>query len=162
MRRLRLSLLVAVLALAACSKSEPIGQPPDERPPDFVLSDPDGNAFQLSSTEGKVVLLTFFASWCGSCRAEAPLLGELYRTYKDQGFEIVAVAVNSSIEDTKAFIEAFDVPYLIVMDNNVVSRFGYGVSRVPTNYFISRDVFLIGPYGPLGKEDFEDQIKKLL
>lgn len=162
MRRFRYALLAVILALAACSKSEPVGETNGERPPDFVLTDTDGNLFQLSSTEGKAVLLTFFAPWCGTCRAEAPLLVELYQSFKSQGFEIVAVSVSAGVEETREFMDEFNVPYLVVLDNNVVSHFGYGISHVPTNYFISRDGFLIGPYGPLSKEEFEEQIKKLL
>lgn len=138
---------------------------PDPGPPDFILSDLDGNEFRLQSTQGKVVILTFFAPWCPVCQSEAPVLAELHEQYAAQGLEIVAVAVQAeSIDQIRAFKADFDLPYRILVDNGLVSSAaGYNVVSVPTTYFIDREVNLYGPFRRhIEKDEFDNVVRRYL
>jgi thiol-disulfide isomerase/thioredoxin len=151
-----------IVLLTACSESGTTEEDPPVEPPDFSLNDPDGTPFRLSSTEGKVVLLTFFGPWCGACRAEVPVLASLYTKYQSEAFEIVAVAVNTTADKVKEFKAELSIPYRILLDDGVVSRTLYGITYVPTDYLIDRDGYLHGPYSMLGQQKYEQLIEELL
>jgi peroxiredoxin len=154
-------LLLAVLCVAAGCDSDPVQV--DERPANFTLPDLEGNDFTLSSTQGQVVLLTFFAPWCPVCQSEVPALKELHDTYSDDGLVIVAVATRAnSREEIEQFQENYDVPYRIVIDDGRVSQLGYGATQVPTTFIIDRDVNKSLPYGHLTEEEMVDLIEPLL
>ena len=145
----------------SCSSTE-IEPNVDPRPPNFTLNDLDGNAFQLSSTQGSVVMLHFFAPWCTICQQEAPLINELHRDFSRLGLVVVGIAVNAaSVEQIEEFRDTYDVPYRILVDDGRVSSLGYGVTNIPTTYFIDRDVNLIGPYGARTKDEYVGIIEPL-
>ena len=77
-----------------------------EQAPDFSVTLAGGEAFRLSDLQGKYVLLQFWGSWCGPCRAENPHLADLYEQYKDAGFEIVSVAIEQNPRNWQRAIEA--------------------------------------------------------
>ncbi|MBS1854849.1 MAG: TlpA family protein disulfide reductase, partial [Acidobacteria bacterium] len=94
-----LSALLAVLGLAACSSgvraAEPVKAEKDRKPaPDFTLKDADGKTVHLSDYKGKVVLLDFFATWCGPCKIEIPWFKEFERQNKDRGFSVLGVSMD--------------------------------------------------------------------
>ena len=156
------ALALCMLIGAGCKEDNPVAVV-DPRPPDFTLADLDGNTFQLSSTQGKVVLLHFFAPWCPVCQSEAPVLAELHDQFGAAGLVIVAVAVQAvSLDQIRNFKDTYEVPYLILVDDGRVSVVGYGVNSIPTTYFIDKEVALSGPFGPLSKEEFVDRIQPLL
>lgn len=73
--------------------------------PDFELQDLDGKAVKLSSYRGEAVLVNFWATWCGPCQAEMPLLQDRYTTYHDSGLEILAVNIGEDVDTVRPFIE---------------------------------------------------------
>src|SRR5690606_27287514 len=109
--------------------------------PDFQQPDVDGEPVKLSDFKGRYVLVDFWASWCGPCRAENPNLLEAYNNYKDKGLNILAV----SLDDNKgraAWLKAIEddgMPWVQVADlkgwNNEAAVL-YGVRAVPQNYLI--------------------------
>ncbi|MGE0129010.1 MAG: TlpA family protein disulfide reductase [Blastocatellales bacterium] len=110
--------------------------------PVFALKDIAGNEVKLADYKGKVVVINFWATWCGPCRLETPWLVELREQYKKQGFEIIGVSVDSLDEydpaDVSAFIKEHKVSYPIVMaSKQVVSDFG-PVTGLPTTLVIDR------------------------
>jgi peroxiredoxin len=107
--------------------------------PAFTQNDVNGKPLQLASLQGKIVLLDFWASWCSPCRAENPNMLKQYKIYKDKGFEILSVSLDS---DKKAWMQAIEkdgLPWLHVSDlkgwNNEVGRL-YGVRGVPACFLI--------------------------
>ncbi|GHM98892.1 thiol:disulfide interchange protein [Cytophagales bacterium WSM2-2] len=108
---------------------------------DFEQTSPDGEKIKLSDFKGKIVLLEFWAAWCGPCRAENPELVKTYKSYKDKGFEVLGV----SLDDNKAqWIKAIDkdgLPWKNVSEvNGSENRAAlmYGVSSIPDNFLIDK------------------------
>ncbi len=125
-----------------------------------------GEEVSLKSFPGKVVLLNFWATWCGPCQEEMPSLERLYQKFKDQGFVVVGLSLD---EDGKKSIEAFltqvPVTFPIVIDETQSSTDRYEVYRIPETYLIDSkgniaDQF-IGPQN-FDQPVFEDKITRLL
>ena len=145
--------LLCLFVFTSCDNSDP--EPEDDRVQtiDFILDDLNGNPFQLSSTQGKVVIINFFSTTCPICQAEAQDLNTLHETYGDQGLEIIGVALQArNAEEVEAFVDAFNIPYRVVLDDAVVSA-AYRVISTPDAYFIDRDGFTVNRvqgFKPLG------------
>ena len=150
----RILLLVLLLTFAACDSNEP-EEPGDTRIQtiDFVLEDLQGNSFQLSSTQGSVVIVNFFSPTCPICQAEAEDMNTLYETYSNQGLEVIGVALRAqSVDEVQAFVDAYDIPFKVLMDDAVVSA-AYRVAGTPDAVFIDREGFTvdrISGFKPIG------------
>lgn len=111
--------------------------------PDLRFSSfPDGKELSLSDLRGKVVLLDFWATWCGPCMEELPKLLELYATHRDQGFEIVGVSLDTSERDLRAVLADRGVTWPIAFSgktwDNPLAQV-YRVYQIPTTYLLDRD-----------------------
>jgi cytochrome c biogenesis protein CcmG/thiol:disulfide interchange protein DsbE len=130
---------------------------------DFVLKDEHNVPVKMADYKGKVVLLNFWATWCGPCKVEIPAFVELYDRYKDKGLIIVGVSVDDSPEQLQAFMKEYKMNYPVLqMTPDVETAFGpfYGY---PTSFFIARDgTICVKHLGPATKEVFEREIKALL
>lgn len=132
------------LLLAAPGKTA-IGK----KAPDFVQSTPDGKKVKLSDFRSKYVLLDFWASWCGPCRAENPNVVAMYSQYKDKGFTVLGVSLDQPGQKT-AWVKAIEKDQLTwtqVSDlkgwENIVAK-KYGVQAIPTNFLIDPSGKIVG------------------
>ncbi|MBS1567172.1 MAG: redoxin domain-containing protein, partial [Bacteroidetes bacterium] len=103
----------------------------------FTLPTPDGKSITFSNLKGKYVLVDFWASWCGPCKASFPHMKEVYQKYKGDRFEIYSISID---QDKDAWLKELDkqqLPWLQALDNQKVSSSGFAVSGVPTTYLIS-------------------------
>ncbi len=133
--------------------------------PSFSLEDLMGNTVNLSAFEGKVVFLDFWAPWCTPCKEELPALEGLYRIYNREGFEVIAVAVDSSGKSASRFLQRIVVSYPVVLDNNKAVAEAYRCSHLPTSYIIGRDGILRYIHKGFGKDSlpiYEKEIVELL
>jgi len=107
--------------------------------PDFTLPSLSGSNVRLSELKGDVVLLNFWASWCGPCRLEMPLLNKLHNKYKGIGFTVIGVNVEESTAAAQDFLNENKVSFPILWDTqNKVSK-QYNVQAMPTTVMIDRD-----------------------
>ena len=110
--------------------------------PDISLTSPDGKVVKLSSLKGKVVLIDFWASWCGPCRAENPAVVGIYNKYKSKGFEIFGVSLDTDPAKWKAAIAKDNLTWFHVSDLQGWSSSAaqlYKVNSIPFTVLLDKD-----------------------
>jgi peroxiredoxin len=142
-------------------------KPENERKqaPDFVLKDANGASVKLSDYKGKVVVLDFWATWCGPCKIEIPWFMEFEQTYKDRGFSVVGVSMDEDGWDVvKPYIQARKINYRILLGDDQVGQLYGGVDSLPTTFLIDRSGRIAKVHVGLetGKDGFKNEITSLL
>ncbi|MCW5980449.1 MAG: TlpA family protein disulfide reductase [Bryobacteraceae bacterium] len=135
-----------------------------EPAPDFSLKDADGRTVRLSDYKGKVVLLNFWATWCGPCRIEIPWFRDFESNFKDRGFAVIGVSMDEEgWEVVKPYVERAKVNYRVVIgDDEVAGNYG-GVSSLPTSFIIDRDGRIASVHiGLVSKDNYAKDINALL
>jgi peroxiredoxin len=162
--------LAAAMTLASCSKmnSERLtSRVSNDRKlaPEFTLQDANGASVKLADYRGKVVLLNFWATWCGPCQVEIPWFEEFEQQFKSKGFEVVGVSMD---EDgwaaIKPFVAQHKVNYRVLLGTDSVGQLYGGVDSLPTTFIIDRDgKFAFSPHvGLAGKDEYRNEIESLL
>jgi len=118
--------------------------PKAANPHNFTLPLLSGENATLSSFRGKVVILNFWATWCPPCRAEMPSMEILYKRYKDQGLEILAVDIGENANTVRQFIQKNNYSFPVLLDTTKQTSAIYGVEAIPTTYIIDRNGKIIG------------------
>jgi thiol-disulfide isomerase/thioredoxin len=153
---------VGVLALAApagAGSSMSVAAPP------FDLPARGGGRVSLEKLRGQVVMINFWASWCGPCRQEFPVLDSIYRKYGPMGFSLVAVNVESDSSDAERFLAALPVSFPVAYDGDNAVSGQYGVSAMPTTLIVDRKGqvrWLHRAYKPGDEDEYLNQIRSLL
>lgn len=133
--------------------------------PDFTLKSTQGDNLRLSEHRGEVLLLNFWASWCGPCRQEMPLLNNLQQRYSKLGFNVVGVNVDKDSALANKLLKDIPVSFPVLLDNTGTVSASYNVSAMPTTVLIDRDGnvrYLHKGYKPGYELDYEQQIKELI
>ncbi len=135
----------------------------EDKAADFTLKDLSGKEFSLSDYKGKVILINFWATWCGPCLKEMPDLEKLYQNYKAKDFQILGIAVASKEKDIPKKVQSTGVTYPILLGNNqTVSDYG-SFSSIPQSFIIDRDGSIVMQItGSWHYEQFEKAVKDLL
>lgn len=107
--------------------------------PDFELTDLDGNVVRLSDYRGKAVLVNFWATWCGPCKAEMPLLQDRYTTLRNSGLVILAVNIGEDEALVRPYVEDLGLDFAIVLDPELAVNDEYRVLGYPTTITVDRD-----------------------
>ena len=118
--------------------------------PDFTLKALNDSSYTLSELRGKVVLLNFWATWCGPCRMEIPDFNDLYKVYNEKGLEILGISISDTKNQLLQFLESYDVQYPLLYGNStemekVLIDYGAGYS-VPVSFLVNAEGELIRGY----------------
>lgn len=118
--------------------------------PSFTLPLFDGGQLSLEELRGKVVVINFWASWCGPCLDEAPILEQVWREYENRGVVFVGVDYVDTEPEARAYIKRFDITYPNGPDLGSKIAQAYRIRGVPETYFVNQDGRLaknrIGPF----------------
>ncbi|MBI5378751.1 MAG: redoxin domain-containing protein [Nitrospirae bacterium] len=108
--------------------------------PDFEIEFVNGEAFKLSEQVGRrVIILNFFAAWCGPCKAEMPEINKYFDTHREEPFLLIGIDADESVETVKKFIDRYKVRFPVGIDRNGRIQKTYGVRSYPTTVFIGVD-----------------------
>ena len=131
--------------------------------PDLALPDASGHIVHMTDFQGKVVLLDFWATWCGPCRTETPWLSELYNQYKSDGFTILGISMDDNWTPVKPFLARYNVPYPVVLGNDALTA-GFGkLDALPVAYFVDRRGRVAATHvGAGSRKQFQQIIESLL
>jgi len=159
-----LRLLLAVI-LMLCGSASVFAASPSDPAPNFTLKALDGKNLKLSELTGTVVLLNFWASWCGPCRQEMPLLNAMHNKYEPLGFTVLGVNVEQNIDDARGFMQDFPVDFPVVLDQRNEVSSAYKIVGMPTTLILDRDGNIryrhVG-YKPGEEKAYRKMVKKLI
>jgi peroxiredoxin len=132
--------------------------------PNFALKDANGDTVHLSDYRGKVVLLNFWATWCGPCNVEIPWLKEFENKYKDRGFAVLGVSLDDDgWSVVKPFISQKKLNYRVLLGDDKVADLYGGVDSLPTNFIIDREGRIDKVHvGLVSKSEYQNEIGHLL
>ncbi len=134
-----MKVLLTALAASVLIASAARALAPGDVPPAIDMPDLNGKKVDWASLKGKVVLVDFWASWCGPCKDEMPVLEALNEKFATQGLVIVGVSIDSSPKKMNKFLKGTPVSFRIVHDRKLVVANRYEPETMPTSYFIGRD-----------------------
>lgn len=171
---LLLAVLLSSSLIFGCSKKEtnPEVKPADQimketekevKAPDFILKTTDDKDLKLSDYKGKIVILDFWATWCGPCRRSIPDLVEIQKEYKN---DVVVIGISldtHTIQNVMPFIKEYGINYPVVFGNEkVVMDYG-NIEAIPTSFIIDRTGNVVDMYvGLVPKEAYTSKIKDIL
>jgi cytochrome c biogenesis protein CcmG/thiol:disulfide interchange protein DsbE len=161
---------LSALLVTSCSSTRTVSasakSEKDRKPAaDFTLKDSNGASVKLSDYRGKVVLLNFWATWCGPCQLEIPWFEEFEQQYKSQGFAVLGVSMD---EDgwgvVKPYIAEHKVNYRVLLGDDSVTQLYGGVESLPTSFIIDREgKIAFAPHiGLIQKNEYVNEIQSLL
>jgi peroxiredoxin len=141
-------------------RSELISKPA----PDFSLTDATGETVKLSDQKGKVVLLNFWATWCGPCKVEIPWFISFQQQYKDRNFTVLGVAFDDDgWTSVKPYIAEHKMNYRVLVGNDALDKAYGGVESLPTTFLIGRDGRIASKHvGLISKSSYQEEISRLL
>jgi len=111
--------------------------------------------FDLAETNGKVVIVNFWASWCLPCRTELPFFVELFNEFKARGFEIIAVNIDTKVDNARQFMKKTPLPFTVVLDTEQAIVSLYKPEMMPSSYVVDRKGMVHSMHKGFSKSDQE-------
>jgi len=150
--------LVAVLAINGVAYAA-------DPAPDFTLKSSTGENIRLAEQRGQVVMLNFWASWCGPCRQEMPLLDGISKKYGKMGFVLYGINVDQDTAEAKSVLQKININYSVLFDPESKLSSLYKVDAMPTSVIIDKQGnirYIDRGYVPGDEEKYIAQIKELI
>ena len=157
----KLSILLSIVVASAVVSAAPSSGPA----PGFQLAARDGSQVSLAGLKGEVVMINFWATWCGPCRQEMPHLEALYQRYSSLGFTLLGVNVEDDPKGAEAWLAETPVSFPILFDSkNDVTKL-YDVVAMPSTVLVDRAGnirYVHHGYKPGYENDYQNQIRELI
>lgn len=158
--------LLEALFVLACLMPWPAKAAVDESTaPDFTLESLAGEHVRLEELRGQVVLINFWASWCGPCRQEMPVLDRLHQRYQSTGFTVLGINVEGEVAPAKSIVDKTAVTFPVLIDaGQSVSKL-YDLKAMPSTVVVDRDGkvrFVHRGYKPGDEEKYVEVVKSLI
>jgi peroxiredoxin len=138
---------------------------PGAAAPDFALVARDGGKVRLADLKGQVVMINFWATWCGPCRQEMPLLAQLHAKYEPLGFTLLGVNVEPDSSAAVAWLKGMPVDFPILFDTDSTVAGSFGVEGMPSTVFVDRRGqvrYVHQGYKPGDEARYADMIRSLV
>jgi len=151
------------LSLALSASAHAVGL--KDSAPDFTLKSLEGSNLRLEEYRGQVVLINFWASWCGPCRQEMPLLDRLHHRYEDTGFAVLGVNVEGEAAPAQEIVDKTNVTFPILIDDGQKVSELYNLQAMPSTVVIDRDGvvrYIHLGYKPGDEAKYVEVVKKLI
>ncbi len=163
MSKLGCWLLVALSTLLFAVQAQAVGI--RDEAPDFTLKSLECNNLRLAEYRGQVVLINFWASWCGPCRQEMPLLDRLHHRYEDTGFTVLGVNVEGDAKPAQDIVDKTNVTFPVLIDQDQKVSELYDLEAMPSTIVVDRDGVIryihLG-YKPGDESKYVEVVKKLI
>jgi peroxiredoxin len=159
---------LGVLALAFTTLASPLATGaigPQVSAPDFTLRTMNGPNLRLAEQRGRVVMVNFWATWCGPCRQEMPQLDRLYQKYKSSGFVLLGVNVDEDARKAADVATKLGVTFPVLLDTDKAVSKLYDLSTMPSTVIIDRDGkvrYFHRGYLAGYEDNYDKQIRELL
>jgi peroxiredoxin len=161
LRSIVLGALFTVVTATSIASSGLAGQ----SAPDFVLKSASGANLRLSEFRGDVVMINFWATWCGPCRQEMPILSDLHERYKSLGFTVLGINVEEDSTDARRLLGKMPVSFPVLLDNTSSVSKQYDVVAMPSTVLVDRNGnmrYLHKGYKPGLEEEYLRQVRELI
>jgi peroxiredoxin len=161
MKNILLGLAFSAFAATSLASSGLTGQ----AAPDFSLKSATGENLRLSEYRGDVVMVNFWATWCGPCRQEMPLLDELYSRYGRVGFSLLGVNIDDNSSKAMNMVSELGVSFPVLFDSRKEVSELYQVNAMPVTVLIDREGtvrYVHHGYKPGYEDDYQTQIRALI
>ncbi|MFN3237193.1 MAG: TlpA family protein disulfide reductase [Pseudomonadales bacterium] len=138
---------------------------PDQEVPDFTLKSMAGDNLRLAELRGEGVLINFWASWCGPCRQEMPLLQKIQQRYEPLGFTVLGVNVDEEQSKARRIAERLNLDFPLLLDSAQQVSEAYGVNAMPFTVLVDRSGkarYIHRGYKPGDEAEYVNQLKPLL
>ncbi len=159
----RLKLLAALPLLTAAASAGAVAI--QDSAPDFTLKSLDGANLRLDEYRGQVVLINFWASWCGPCRQEMPVLDQLHKRYEDTGFAVLGVNVEGTEAPARQLLSKVPVSFPVLIDAGQKVSETYHLQAMPSTVVVDRDGvvrYVHQGYKPGDEAKYVEIVKELI
>jgi len=156
------AILVALAAMTAVTSHAVAVQ---DEAPDFTLKSLEGSNLRLEEYRGQVVLINFWASWCGPCRQEMPLLDRLHHRYEDTGFAVLGINVEGEIKPAQEIVDKTNVTFPVLIDEDQKVSEMYNLEAMPSTVVVDRDGvvrYIHRGYKPGDEAKYVEVVKALI
>ncbi len=136
-----------------------------EEAPDFTLKSLEGTNLRLEEYRGQVVLINFWASWCGPCRQEMPVLDRLHHRYEDTGFAVLGINVEGDSGSAQEIVDKTNVTFPILLDDGQKVSELYSLEAMPSTVVVDRDGvirYIHRGYKPGDEAKYVEVVKELI
>ena len=160
-RRLTSIVVIVLIAMSAHASSVKLKQPA----PDFTLKSLEGGNLRLEEYRGQVVLINFWASWCGPCRQEMPILDRLHQRYEDTGFAVLGVNVEGKEKPAQEIVDKTNVTFPVLIDEGQAVSELYDLEAMPSTVVVDRNGvvrYVHRGYKPGDEAKYVEVVKKLI